>query len=218
MFSTQLAHSIFAQHPWFAETLENLQKERFFIFFNALGRKISNEPLSLEQGKIFQKQITEPVYGFSYWSQQDVARMLTLWSMQERIDSESFYQLIEQQFHAGTPLEQVSMLKSLVFLNNPNQFEPLARFATRSNVAEVFLAIAHQNPFPKTHFDETGWNQLILKALFNGFELAKIIGLKERNNVSLSESLRQFALERQAAGRPVSEEIWPLANAFAQQS
>jgi len=212
MFSIKFAQALFPQLSWFSENLENLEKERFFIFFNAIGKKISVEPVSAEQLVFLKSEY--PDIDFTGWNQQDLARLLALLKLQQQIDAEIFLQLVEQQFHPGTPSEQASLLKSLSLLNNPAQFEPLARFATRSNVAEVFLALAHHNPFPALYFDETGWNQLILKALFNGFQLAKIIGLHERHNANLAESLRQFAFERQAAGRPVSEELWPLANAF----
>ena len=86
----------------------------------------------------------------------------------------------------------------------------------RSNMRSVFDAIAHNSPFPKTHFDEHRWNHMVLKALFIGSPLAPIQGLDERANADLARMLCDFARERAAAGRPVPFEIWRCVGPFAQ--
>ena len=72
------------------------------------------------------------------------------------------------------------MLKALPLLPEPERFEALAVEACRSNVLTVFEAIACENPYPQRYFVELPWNQMVLKAAFNGVALTRIVGLDER--------------------------------------
>ena len=85
----------------------------------------------------------------------------------------------------------------------------------RSAVKPVFEAVAHRSPYPREIFDESAWNQMVLKALFIGSELAPIQGLDERANPDLAEVLLDYAHERWAAGRSVSPELWRCVGPFA---
>jgi hypothetical protein len=64
-------------------------------------------------------------------------------------------------------------------------------------------------------FDEAGWNQLVLKALFIETALAPVQGLDRRANPTLMRMLCDYAHERWAAGRPVSPELWRCVGPFA---
>ena len=55
--------------------------------------------------------------------------------------------------------------------------EARAREGLRSAMRPIFEAVAHANPYPAERFDEPGWNQMVLKALFIGSTLAPIQGL-----------------------------------------
>ena len=79
----------------------------------------------------------------------------------------------------------------------------------------VFEAVAHRSPYPREIFDESAWNQMVLKALFIGSELAPIQGLDERANPDLAGVLLDYAHERWAAGRWVSPELWRCVGPFA---
>ena len=85
----------------------------------------------------------------------------------------------------------------------------------RSNIRAVFEAIAHENPYPREHFDEHRWNHMVLKALFVGSRLAPIDGLDARANPELARILHEYAHERWAAGRPVTPELWRCVGRFA---
>ena len=58
---------------------------------------------------------------------------------------------------------------------------PLASEAVRSNVVSVLEALACDNPFPAAHMPELAFNQMVMKAIFNGLPLARVRGLAERN-------------------------------------
>jgi hypothetical protein len=86
--------------------------------------------------------------------------------------------------------------------------EPRAREAIRSGMKPVFEAIVHRNPYPAEAFAEDHWNQMVVKAIFNGSSLWPIQGLDRRGNPQLARMLVALAQERRAAGRPISPEIW----------
>jgi hypothetical protein len=107
----------------------------------------------------------------------------------------------------GDSRERHAVLKVLPLLPEPERFEALAVEACRSNVLTVFEAIACENPYPQRYFDELPWNQMVLKAAFNGVALARIVGLAQRQNPELARMAADFAAERRAAGRPVPDDL-----------
>jgi len=107
----------------------------------------------------------------------------------------------------GDNRERQAVLRALPLLPDPAQFVALAVEACRSNVLTVFEAIACENPFAAEHFSELQFNQMVLKAAFNGVALARIVGLPARQNAELARMARDFAAERRAAGRPVPADL-----------
>jgi hypothetical protein len=71
----------------------------------------------------------------------------------------------------------------------------------------LFESIACDNPYPERHFPTAQFNQLVLKALFVGLPLARVVGLAARRNDELSRMASDFAAERRAAGRPVPPDL-----------
>lgn len=113
----------------------------------------------------------------------------------------------EELWAHGDNRERQAVLKALPLLPEPARFVALAIEACRSNVLTVFEAIACENPYPAQHFPELHYNQMALKAAFNGIALARIVGLAARRNPELSRMATDFAAERRAAGRPVPEDL-----------
>ena len=65
----------------------------------------------------------------------------------------------------------------------------------------MFEAIACENPFPARYFPELNFNQMVLKALFNGVALARIVGLRRRRNPELARMAARLR-RRTARRRP----------------
>jgi hypothetical protein len=82
----------------------------------------------------------------------------------------------------------------------------------------VFNAVACDNPYPFRHFEESAWNQMILKAVFIGTPFRNIIGLDQRANKPLANMLINYAHECWAAGRPVTPEVWRPVGPFVDHS
>jgi hypothetical protein len=48
---------------------------------------------------------------------------------------------------------------------------------------------------------------MVLKALFVGTALGRVVAIEERANPDLARMVASYASERRAAGRPVSEDV-----------
>jgi len=64
-----------------------------------------------------------------------------------------------------------------------------------------------RKPVPFSTLPERNFNQLVLKALFNGVALSRIVGLSGRLNAELTRMAGDYADERRAAGRAVPADI-----------
>ncbi len=110
-------------------------------------------------------------------------------------------------FEQGDTRERHSWLRGVASLPEPERFLPLVVDACRTNILTLFQAVACENPYPARYFPERNFNQLVMKALFNGVSLARIEGLAARANPELTRMAGDFADERRAAGRPVPADI-----------
>jgi hypothetical protein len=77
----------------------------------------------------------------------------------------------------------------------------------RTNILPLFESISCENPYPAHYFPELNFNQMVLKAMFNGIALARIVGLAGRHNAELTRMSNDYAAERTAAGRSVPADI-----------
>lgn len=131
------------------------------------------------------------------------------------IDNEQYLKVIKQLANTADVRELTALYQALPFLPNPKQYYHIATEGVRSNMTDVFNAIALYNSYPAAYFDEPAWNQMILKALFVGSPLYMIQGLEQRANLALAKMLVDYAHERWAAKRSVSPELWRIVGRFA---
>lgn len=106
----------------------------------------------------------------------------------------------------GDVRERQAVLRVLAALPAPERFVDVAVDAYRTNVQSVFEAIACHNAYPARHFPDDAFHQLVLKALFVGAPLARVVGLAGRIDDELVRMVEAYASERRAAGRPVPED------------
>ena len=130
----------------------------------------------------------------------------------ERLPAEEHVEFIDELFMRGDSREQEALLRALSMLPNPGRFLATAVEACRANVQTVFEAIACENPYPSCHFPESNFNQLVLKAIFTGLSLQRIVGLSDRITPALKGMASDHIKERTAAGRPVHEDVALIMN------
>ena len=70
------------------------------------------------------------------------------------------------------------------------------------------------NPYPAEYLDEAAWNQLVLKAIFTEKPVHRIVGLDERTNQNLANTLSDYAHERWAAHRKLNPMLWRCVAPF----
>ncbi|WP_236979186.1 EboA domain-containing protein [Membranihabitans maritimus] len=143
------------------------------------------------------------------WSLDQLARIYLLLHF-DPTDKDSYFSTIESLFLSADINEAVALYSALPLLEYRKDWTFRATEAVRTNIGEVFDAIAFGNPFPAIHFNKQAWNQLILKCIFNEKSIHRIVGLDERRNEKLAISISDFAHERWAANRTVPPLIWKL--------
>lgn len=143
---------------------------------------------------------------FKGWTLDQVVRVDLLTQLDEAN--------VDLLFETAEMQEAVALTRSLPYLTNPVNFLLRATDAVRSNMGPVFDAIAFGNTYPKDYFSEAAWNQLVLKCIFNDKAIHQIIGLDERANQELANTLSDFAHERWSAGRRVPSQVWRLVPKF----
>jgi hypothetical protein len=114
--------------------------------------------------------------------------------------------LVGALYRTGEIRERQAVLRALAALPEPGRFSALAIDAVRANVLSEIEAIACENPYPAGYFPEEGFNQMVLKCLFNGIGLRRIVGLEARRTPELARRVAALVDERRAAGGPVPED------------
>ena len=118
--------------------------------------------------------------------------------------------LLERLYQTADVQEQQLIIQVLPLLESQERFLRIATEAARTNIVPVFSSLALDNPFPQEHFTENQWNQMVLKTIFVGCDIAKIVGLHERHNSALSETIFQYVSERHSAHRTVPRAVVQL--------
>jgi len=146
------------------------------------------------------------------WQLDNVARTALLLRALSLLPSGEQAEIVRQVYLRGDYREQAAVLQSLSFLPQPERFLELAIEACRTNVLDVFEAIACENAYPAAMFPEAAFNQMVLKAIFMAVLVGRIAGLGQRATPELKRMVIAFASERQAAGRTVPDDVDLIVN------
>jgi hypothetical protein len=127
---------------------------------------------------------------------------------------EKYISTIENLFLSAEMSELVALYSSLPVLAYPESWRKRCAEGIRSNIGQVLEAVICNNPYPSEYLDEIAWNQLVLKAIFTDKPILEIIGILDRANKTLAESLSDYAHERWAAHREVNPLLWMCVGPF----
>jgi hypothetical protein len=134
-------------------------------------------------------------------------RSLLLLTVCHELAEDARASLVDRVFRTGDNEERIALLCTLAYLPAPQTYAATAVEACRTNIRDVFVAIACDNDYPARWFDDTAFNQMVMKALFSNIELAHVRGLAARSNPELRRMARDYVAERRAAGRSVPLDI-----------
>ena len=185
----------------------------FNAAFAAMPRKTGKAivPITSEEKDKLQK--IRPGFTISNWTIERVSRVWLLLHA-DSSDEEKYFQSIDQLFLAAEMNELVALYSALPLLAYPERWRKRCADGIRSNIGDVLQAIICNNPYPSEQLDEKAWNQLVLKAFFTEKPVNEIIGLDERGNQELANTLSDYAHERWAAGRTINPLLWRCVGQF----
>ena len=142
-----------------------------------------------------------------YWMALDVLRVSLVLARHD-LESQTAVSAIQGAFQYGDVGELCALYRALALLPQPEAWVWQAGEGCRSNMTEVFEAVACDTPFPAAHFDDVAWRSLVVKAVFVGAPLWRVSGLDQRLSEDLARAALDLADERRSAGRPVQPELW----------
>lgn len=128
--------------------------------------------------------------------------------------SSHFFEIYKKLKITADLQETLALYKGLTLYPYSEDLRRSAEEGLRSNMKEVFDAVALDNSFPADHFEEDSWNQMILKALFVDSPVYRIKSFDSRKNENLSRMVIDYALERMAASRTINPELWRCVNSI----
>lgn len=163
--------------------------------------------------KIIYPKVTEGNKVLYYYLMQHKASLLDvvrIYVLVAALDKNTifFSKKILQLLETSDRTELAVILKYLIFFPHAATYKLKAVDAVRTNITEVFDAIALNNPYPAAFFDEQQWNQLYIKAAFLQRPLSQIMYVDERANNELTRMINDLAKERWSAGREIDPLIW----------
>ncbi|MEM8508373.1 MAG: EboA domain-containing protein [Bacteroidota bacterium] len=202
-----------ADEEWLLDKITRVVREKssreLFMSFSLSGSKLKDKERqwNLESNEVIPQFLVERGA-----TELEVGR-ITLLAMAIESDSKFFVSKVQQLLQITDSKELVTILKYLVLLPESEKFKNAAVEALRTNISDVFDAIALNNPYPADYFNEQQWNQMYLKAAFMQRDLSKISGTDSRANKELARIISDYAHERWAASREIDPKIWrPVSN------
>lgn len=191
-----------AEAPWLDQAMHDAShgsQNQLLVVYTGASQHLGRAPLALSDGG---PDVVD------HWTVEDGGRLLFLLVRHEASPSPAaFIDAASSCYQQGDAREQQSWLRAVAFLPDPARFLPLVVDACRTNILPLFESVACENPYPARHFPERNFNQMVLKALFTGVALARILGLPERANPELARMASDYADERRAAGRSIPVDI-----------
>jgi hypothetical protein len=199
---------------WFNARLavltDGYDREVFLAAYAGAGRRLRAFAVDADSDDLSAARALG-VGSLSEWGLDRFARCVMLSVAVEAAAGDERAGIVDEVFRVGDNAEREALLAGLLLLSEPGQFLSTAVEACRSNVETVFSALACENAYPSVYFPDANFNQMVMKAVFIGIPLVRVVGLVDRRNDELARMARNYASERSAAGRFVSDDLELIA-------
>lgn len=183
--------------------------------FAAAGRRVGRSPVHPD---------IDPA-GVLFGSSSDYARGELIRRLKDLLPAEDLAGTVLSLYDRGDSSERRGVLRGLGSLaaEDPDLPVPVVAAGLRLTVEalrtnETGLVAAAVGPFAAAHLDQHNWRHAVLKLIFMGVSIAAVTDLNDRADDELTRMAADFAAERQAAGRPVPDDVVLLLNRAASPS
>ena len=184
--------------PWLSSQLGDAV--RFHVAFSAAGRKLGKQPITEQEAEAIRRAgLVVPRLAVD-----ECGRAALVLAVIDQVPDP--VELVRDLVRRGEVRERCAVLRVLAALPSPERYREIAVDACRTNVLDVFCAIACDNGYPARYFRDPEIHQMILKTLFVGAPVGRIFGLADRRTPELVRMVQAYASERRAAGRPVPDD------------
>lgn len=190
-----------------AELHAGVDDTRFAALISLASRHARSRPLAPTPEEIARAAETVPDWSPELWTLLDALRAALVLSRPD-LAEESGARAILEAFRFADVGELTALYRTLALLPGPERFVWRAGEGCRSNIRDVFVAVACDSPYPVRYLDDVAWRQLVIKALFIEAPLWRVRGLDARLDPELARMALDLADERRSAGRPVRHELW----------
>jgi hypothetical protein len=144
------------------------------------------------------------------WTVDDAGRCLLLAMLP--LPAPQLLVTVRELYTNGDAAERRGVLRALTLLGRRPGFGasgvPIVTDALRTN--DPRLIGAALGDYAVAYLGDADYRQAVLKCVFYGIPLAGVAGLSQRADAELLRSLRNFALEREAAGRDIPADVRSL--------
>jgi len=158
-----------------------------------------------------------PPLSLQHWSSADAGRIILLITAIEH-NPDQTEAIIRAYFKMGDEAEHIALIRSLMIFSPAQFLTELALDAGRTNSLELLSALTQDNPYPAAFYSESEFNQMVLKGLFLGLAIKRIIGISQRANPDLTRMGENYVIERENAGRTVPVDIWLTIGPYASET
>ncbi|WP_437318374.1 EboA domain-containing protein [Sorangium sp. So ce385] len=189
------------------ETSTWFDVDHFLSTFTAAARALGKAPLALQADERDALEAALGSRAVEGWRLDELGRVTLLALVSRRLPEMEVESLLWTCYQQGDSRERQALLRALPLVTGAERLLSLAVDACRTNELPVFEAIACENRYPAAYFPDLNFNQMVLKAMFMGVALARIVGLERRRTSELARMAEDFASERRAAGRSVPADI-----------
>ncbi|MDQ0822867.1 sugar phosphate isomerase/epimerase [Arthrobacter sp. V4I6] len=175
--------------------------------FAMAGRRVGHGPLRPD---------ADPT-GVLFGTTSDHARGQLIGRLGEFLSPDELADILLTLYNGGDSAERRGVLRGLGALATDSPKLPdvvvstgarLTAEALRTN--ESGLVTAAVGPFAAAYLDQHSWRHAVLKLVFMGISLNTVTDLEGRADDELARMAGDFAAERSAAGRPISDDVHML--------
>jgi hypothetical protein len=180
---------------------------RFASSISLASRFVRRRGLEPDATELRRADQLVPGWNPERWNLLETARVALLLARPDLVEP-SFEEALEDVFRDADEGESCALYRCLALLPAAERFLWRAGEGCRSNMVSIFEAVACDTPYPVRYFDDRAWGQLVIKTVFIGAPLWRVVGLDGRLSPELARMALDLADERRSAGRDIPPELW----------